>query len=912
MAINNQKFLPPSKSVALVKRKTTNISKFLAPNKSVSLVDDTEIIKVKAIEVDKLLRNNLLLKAKEIKDDKREKENEERQKEEDKLERKNVNSKDPKEIIPNIPKIGFLESIKRFLYWTFLGYAFTKFNKYLPQFVELGKKLIPVANFIGDLTGNVLNSLGDFLVKGYEAADATRGFLKDIGGNNTVKLFDKFSKSLNDFINAAIVFGALATKKRTPMGGLGGSGGKIGFDVTGRRVSRKVQARYLERFGERTFIKRFGTKNLKSVVTKTFGKQASRLVGKSLDGIPIVGGLVDFVINLIMGENPGRAAARAVGSSVGSALGSFIPIPFAGTILGGILGDVVGGALYDTLVNGNKKTQARAQGGSITRKGSSVGGRVGRTIKKTPRGSVRVPRQQTVPGKDVGGIKEIIKLYGDDTNPQSRSSLRALKNTSSSLKKIPLFGNLMGASIDIALGQRPDKNIFKSVANSFGSFIQGVIDNNITSTLGDVMHTIAGLAEGGVVPRTIMENQNTGFTLGLMISKVFSTMLDTRVNEIFRSLRKEMGLAGEGPLVPGPEGGELTKGSIPRGQITMDQLVGLAKGAGFNQSDAVIMAAIAMAESGGDSNAHNNRPPDDSYGLWQVNMIGNLGPARRKQFGIGTDDELKDPVVNVNAAKLIKQSQGFKAWSVYSSGAYRKFLPAAQQSASSPSITVYKASTLSGGFIPLGAGYGNLQTAQKLASSMGLTMTSFNTGKHAEGSLHYQNRAMDFSNDSVGAGTPEQLKFAQTLVQQYGKTAAEIFYTPLGYSIKNGKVVELIDPSNHYNHVHVAFGRGGRVNRPTFALIGERGREFIFDSDTTSGLDRIAPGLLDKLNVAKTKPQLENILQSYTEYEQPEIIVMIQPIEKIVTKTVSHPLSAVPHANVVNKTIPVPAELMIS
>ena len=146
---------------------------------------------------------------------------------------------------------------------------------------------------------------------------------------------------------------------------------------------------------------------------------------------------------------------------------------------------------------------------------------------------------------------------------------------------------------------------------------------------------------------------------------------------------------------------------------------------------------------------------------------------------------------------------------------------------------------------------------------------------------------MDFSNDSVGRGTPEQLKLAQTLVKRFGSTAKEIFYTPLGFSIKDGKKVGLIDPYNHYHHVHVAFKRGGRVYKPTFATLAEDGRqEFVFDADTTAGLDRIAPGILEKLNVARTKPQLANILQDYADYEQPEVIIMIQPIEKEVIKPI--------------------------
>ena len=88
-----------------------------------------------------------------------------------------------------------------------------------------------------------------------------------------------------------------------------------------------------------------------------------------------------------------------------------------------------------------------------------------------------------------------------------------------------------------------------------------------------------------------------------------------------------------------------------------------------------------MAESGGRATAHNpNRSTgDNSYGLWQINMIDQLGTERRRQLGIADDSALFDPATNAKAARQVKSSQGFGAWSVYRSGAYKAYLPAAQQ-----------------------------------------------------------------------------------------------------------------------------------------------------------------------------------------------------------------------------------------
>lgn len=101
---------------------------------------------------------------------------------------------------------------------------------------------------------------------------------------------------------------------------------------------------------------------------------------------------------------------------------------------------------------------------------------------------------------------------------------------------------------------------------------------------------------------------------------------------------------------------------------------------------AAIATAIAMAESGGNRKAHNNKPPDDSYGLWQINMIGTMGPRRRALFLITSNEALYDPVKNAQSmAKLwLNKGKQFTDWSTYKSGAYKKFLAAATAAVKSP------------------------------------------------------------------------------------------------------------------------------------------------------------------------------------------------------------------------------------
>lgn len=109
------------------------------------------------------------------------------------------------------------------------------------------------------------------------------------------------------------------------------------------------------------------------------------------------------------------------------------------------------------------------------------------------------------------------------------------------------------------------------------------------------------------------------------------------------------------------------------------QLFALARGVGFSEDQAVTMAAIALAESGGNTLAVGdvslaNGTWGPSIGLWQIRSL-------NAQRGTGKERDaaiLTDPKSNAQSARIIFGSQGFSAWSVYSSGAYGKHLPAAR------------------------------------------------------------------------------------------------------------------------------------------------------------------------------------------------------------------------------------------
>lgn len=90
--------------------------------------------------------------------------------------------------------------------------------------------------------------------------------------------------------------------------------------------------------------------------------------------------------------------------------------------------------------------------------------------------------------------------------------------------------------------------------------------------------------------------------------------------------------------------------------------------------------AVAGAESRWRPRAHNPIPPDNSYGLWQVNMLGDLGPARRARLGISSNRALFDPRVNARAMYAISGGcRNWRPWTTYTSGAYRAHLATARR-----------------------------------------------------------------------------------------------------------------------------------------------------------------------------------------------------------------------------------------
>jgi hypothetical protein len=91
---------------------------------------------------------------------------------------------------------------------------------------------------------------------------------------------------------------------------------------------------------------------------KTFGivtdNTLSRLAGSASRSAPVIGGVIDFGIQIVTGEDVGNAAVKATahtaigigggvaGAQIGAIVGSFVPVPVIGTAIGAGAGFLIG------------------------------------------------------------------------------------------------------------------------------------------------------------------------------------------------------------------------------------------------------------------------------------------------------------------------------------------------------------------------------------------------------------------------------------------------------------------------------------------------------------------------------------------------------------------------------------------
>jgi len=850
---------------------------------------DLIIVKTQVIKIKDLIQSSTLLKSAEIERKRKESEREKFGKEEEKLETK----KEPgtkKLNVPGLPRLGFLDRLKNFIFNTLLGYFVYRLVPYTPQLINFVKIAAPAFDFIIDMSGKLLNGMVSFIDAGYKAVDATRGLVGKTFGDDALKNFDKLTGDFEKFMNLAIIVGMASAD--------------FGMDRLGRKLTGKGAERAAEK-GAGTLARRGGERILTRAGARIGGKFGAKIGSKAFKAIPLLGAglaIVEGIMRMKDGDYVG--GLLSFGSAIPGFGWGFLALDIAREFMGGQEFDKsVGKAFGGTPGLTDKQVQQRqpsmsgpsfmgvAGGGPITRGGKIIGGvKRGVTKTKVTRG-VKVEPPTLKPGAAVGGEKQIEKIFPETDKKDTVNPGGYIKKSYDTLGTAPFFGPLLAIATKVIAGEKPSAVDYKNA----GQGLSGWLNNTFGNSVG-------GFAGGGEVGPGMFGEDMTN-VIAKSVEDSISPKIDEAIQDLMKNLMLKPNEGKETPTTEQPSTG---------GQYSPEGLQGeiyqylLSKGLDDNKALG-IMANISR-ESGFRPGASQSGGP--GVGLFQYSSAGRKDAFLKAVPDYATNWKGQiDYALREDYAPQYLQ-QNFSSPQEAADVWMRKWERPAEyiQNTEGPRIhkeylaSLEKYRTKTGYNIPVGADLGtmsgSLSAAQQLASSMGLQMTSsmyYSNGRRRSG-LHGAGRAMDFSN-GTGA-TPEMLNYANAIISKYGSSLKQLIYTPLGYGIADGKRVPLsywgaATNNEHYNHVHVAFEKGGLVRGMTRAIIGEKGPEFVLDSNTTSALENTFPGFLNALNKANYNDAIQ-VLRDYASYESgsEEQIVVEQPAPEIVYLPMPMPIGS--------------------
>jgi hypothetical protein len=112
---------------------------------------------------------------------------------------------------------------------------------------------------------------------------------------------------------------------------------------------------------------------------------------------------------------------------------------------------------------------------------------------------------------------------------------------------------------------------------------------------------------------------------------------------------------------------ELKKFSEQTTPFTDEELAKMLSTVGFEGRALKVAWAVVKKESNGRPLAFNGnvKTGDNSYGIFQINMIGGLGVARRDKYDLNSNKDLFDPVVNAQIAyHMSNEGSNWSSWGV--------------------------------------------------------------------------------------------------------------------------------------------------------------------------------------------------------------------------------------------------------
>jgi hypothetical protein len=115
----------------------------------------------------------------------------------------------------------------------------------------------------------------------------------------------------------------------------------------------------------------------------------------------------------------------------------------------------------------------------------------------------------------------------------------------------------------------------------------------------------------------------------------------------------------------------------PSEMLTDGELKELLSAVGFEGKALKQAWAIVKAESNSRPMAYNGnrKTGDSSYGIFQINMLGELGIDRKEKFDLRSNILLFDPVINAEITYyMTKGGSDWSSWSSLNGARYKEFL----------------------------------------------------------------------------------------------------------------------------------------------------------------------------------------------------------------------------------------------
>ena len=551
-------------------------------------IKNVDIIKTNVVKIESFFKGTLALDKKQLDDKKRDISKKRKEKIETKLETK-PNAESGKISMPAAPRTGILDFIKNFIGNVLLGYFAVRLIKHLPKIMPIVKFLGNAADFIIDVGGKLLNGLVTFIDIGYKAYDATRGFIKNIGGENFAKGFDKFLGAIDTALFLTTVLaGSMAMESMSGGGGGGpgapdprrqptrttsGGGPQGRPDIrnplrqrptvttgggTPRPMGGRPKITGAARAGGGQFklpsggsIRSGGIASLVMLIPDIINSGMLVSQGRPKDGIRTF-------LSAIAGVGAGMAAMAGItaGAAALGITGVGIPAAIALAITGFAASSAASFLAYEgtnTLLkkmglfdNDPKTGKPYAyRSGGITRGGKSQRG-ARRTISKGKYKRVLAPQK---PSKT-------------ELKTEAFTKDKILKESTEELDKTKYFGPILAISSKIMNKEEPTQRDYQNVGLGINMLIsQGVQQQQLKGGL------VAAFAGGGLVDPDVLSAAETGGDISNWVAKTFRGEIESNAQKTLRMIREKKedkktddSVLKEAGSDPGVDGG-MTKGT---------------------------------------------------------------------------------------------------------------------------------------------------------------------------------------------------------------------------------------------------------------------------------------------------------------------------------------------------------------